>query len=37
MAERMIEVNGVELCAEPFGDPADRPILLVQGVEASML
>lgn len=37
MAERMIEVNGVELCTEPFGDPADRPILLIQGVGASML
>ena len=37
MAERMIEVNGLELCTEPFGEPADRPILLVQGVGASML
>src|ERR1700704_3192821 len=37
MAERMIEVNSVELCTEPFGDPADRPILLVQGAGASML
>jgi hypothetical protein len=37
MTERMIEVNGVELCTEPFGDPAHRPILLVQGVAASML
>ncbi|MBV8734260.1 MAG: alpha/beta hydrolase [Solirubrobacterales bacterium] len=37
MAERMIEVNGVELCTEPFGDPADRPVLLIQGVGASML
>lgn len=37
MAERMIQVNGVELCTEPFGDPAERPILLVQGVGASML
>ncbi len=37
MAERMIQVNGVELCTEPLGDPADRPILLVQGVGASML
>jgi pimeloyl-ACP methyl ester carboxylesterase len=37
MAERMIQVNGVEVCTEPFGDPADRPILLVQGVGASML
>lgn len=37
MAERMIQVNGVDLSTEPFGDPADRPILLVQGVGASML
>jgi len=37
MAERMSEVNGVEFCTEPFGDPADPPILLVQGVGASML
>ena len=37
MAERMVQVNGVELCTESFGDPADRPILLVQGVGASML
>ena len=37
MAERMIQANGVELCTEPFGDPADRPVLLVQGVGASML
>src|SRR5262249_8795704 len=33
----MIEVSGVELCTEPFGDLADQPILLVQGVGASML
>jgi pimeloyl-ACP methyl ester carboxylesterase len=33
----MIEVNGVELCTEPFGEPAQRPILLVQGLGASML
>jgi pimeloyl-ACP methyl ester carboxylesterase len=37
MAERMIEANGVELCAEAFGDPADPPILLVMGIGASML
>ena len=37
MAERVIDANGVQLCTEPFGDPADRPILLVQGVGASML
>ena len=37
MAERMIEANGVELCAESFGDPGDSPILLVMGIGASML
>jgi pimeloyl-ACP methyl ester carboxylesterase len=37
VAERMIEVNGVELCTEPFGDPADPPILLITGIGASML
>ena len=37
MAERTIEANGVELCTEPFGDPADPPILLVMGIGASML
>jgi pimeloyl-ACP methyl ester carboxylesterase len=37
MAERMIEANGVELCAESFGDPADPPILLVMGLGGSML
>jgi pimeloyl-ACP methyl ester carboxylesterase len=33
----MIEANGVQLCTEPFGDPADPPILLVMGVGGSML
>ena len=37
MGERIIEVNGVELCTEPFGDPADPPILLIMGTGASML
>ena len=37
MDERMVEVNGVELCAEPFGEPADPPVLLVMGLGASML
>jgi pimeloyl-ACP methyl ester carboxylesterase len=37
VAERMIEANGVELCAESFGDPADTPILLVMGLGGSML
>jgi pimeloyl-ACP methyl ester carboxylesterase len=33
----MVEANGVELCTEPFGDPGDPPILLIQGIGASML
>ena len=37
LLERMIEVSGVELCTEAFGDPADPPILLVMGIGASML
>ena len=37
VVERTIEANGVELCAEPFGDPADPPVLLVMGIGSSML
>jgi pimeloyl-ACP methyl ester carboxylesterase len=33
----MIDANGVQLCAESFGDPADHPVLLVMGTGASML
>jgi pimeloyl-ACP methyl ester carboxylesterase len=33
----MIEANGVELCTEAFGDPANPPILLVMGMGGSML
>ncbi len=36
MAERTIEANGVQLCAEPFGDTAHPPILLIMGIGASM-
>jgi pimeloyl-ACP methyl ester carboxylesterase len=37
MVERMIETDGVELCTEAFGDPADPPVLLIMGTGASML
>jgi pimeloyl-ACP methyl ester carboxylesterase len=37
MTERMIRTNGVDLCAESFGDPGDPPILLIMGIGASML
>ena len=33
----MVQANGVELCTECFGDPADPPILLIMGTGASML
>jgi pimeloyl-ACP methyl ester carboxylesterase len=37
VAERLIEANGVELCSEVFGDPADPPLLLEMGMGGSML
>ncbi|HET7171373.1 MAG TPA: alpha/beta hydrolase [Gaiellales bacterium] len=37
MAERMVSINGVEICTEPFGDPSDPPVLLMMGVAGSML
>lgn len=35
--ERLIEANGVQLCVETFGAPADPAILLIHGACASML
>ena len=35
--ERIIEGNGIEICTDAFGDPADPCILLVMGAGASML
>jgi pimeloyl-ACP methyl ester carboxylesterase len=37
VTERLIEANGVALCTESFGDPADDAILLIMGTGASML
>src|SRR4030095_16452086 len=37
LAERMIPANGVELCTDTVGDPADPPILLIMGIGGSML
>lgn len=37
MTERMIQTGGAELCTEPFGDPAEPPVLLIMGLGASML
>jgi pimeloyl-ACP methyl ester carboxylesterase len=35
--EQLVEINGVQLCAETFGDPTHPAILLVAGAAASML
>jgi pimeloyl-ACP methyl ester carboxylesterase len=35
--ERLVEANGVDLCTESFGDPADPTIVLLMGLSASML
>jgi pimeloyl-ACP methyl ester carboxylesterase len=36
-SEKILEVNGVGLCVETFGDAADPAILLIHGASASML
>jgi pimeloyl-ACP methyl ester carboxylesterase len=35
--ENIYSVNGVELCAETYGDPADPAVLLIHGATASMV
>jgi pimeloyl-ACP methyl ester carboxylesterase len=35
MAERMLVVDGIELCVDDFGDPGDPAIVLVGGAESS--
>ncbi|WP_306325371.1 alpha/beta fold hydrolase [Streptomyces venezuelae] len=35
--EHFIRTNGVDLCVETFGDPADTPLLLIHGAGHSML
>lgn len=37
MGERMVDVHGVEICAETFGEPVQPPVLLIMGTGASML
>lgn len=37
MPERMIHADGINLCAEDFGDQAQPALLLVMGAQASML
>jgi pimeloyl-ACP methyl ester carboxylesterase len=35
--ERIVRANGVDLCLETFGDPADPALLLIAGAASSML
>jgi pimeloyl-ACP methyl ester carboxylesterase len=35
--EKLVEISGVELCVETFGNPANPAVLLVDGAAASML
>jgi pimeloyl-ACP methyl ester carboxylesterase len=35
--ERIVTANGVDLCMQTFGEPANAPVLLVMGMGASML
>ena len=37
MGERIVRANGVDLCVEPFGDPADPALLLLHGAGNTML
>ncbi len=37
MSDHIVNANGVELCIETFGDPADPAILLIHGAGNSML
>jgi hypothetical protein len=34
--QRMIKTNGVDLCTQAFGDPANSALLLIMGATASM-
>ena len=36
-SERIVRANGVDLCLETFGDPADPALLLIAGAAGSML
>lgn len=35
--DKIVRANGVDLCVETFGDPADPAILLIHGTNTSML
>ncbi|MDQ0899035.1 alpha/beta fold hydrolase [Paenibacillus sp. V4I7] len=37
MSEQLFKINGIELCAESFGNPEHPTILLIMGAQASMV
>jgi len=37
MREHLLQINGIELCTESFGDAANPAILLIMGAQASMV
>ncbi|WP_068621217.1 alpha/beta fold hydrolase [Paenibacillus tuaregi] len=37
MSEQQIQVNGIELCTESFGDPLNPTVILIMGAQASMV
>jgi len=37
MSEELIDADGVSLCYETFGDPQDRPLLLVMGLGVQLI
>lgn len=37
MSEKMISINGIEICTECFGDPDNPAVLLMMGANASMI
>ncbi|UHA72891.1 alpha/beta fold hydrolase [Paenibacillus sp. 481] len=37
MSEQITQMNGIEICSESFGNPADPPVLLIMGAMCSMV
>lgn len=37
MNERLIQTDGIQICAESFGDPRDPALLLIMGAQSSLI
>lgn len=37
MSEQLLQVNGIEICSESFGNPANPVVLLIMGAQSSMV